>query len=193
MSFKEDIFSYVPKNEQEVQDKKVIIDYIEQFPDNILLRDNKFVHITSSGFIMNKELSKVLMIHHNIRNTWAWTGGHADGDGDLLHVAIKEAKEETGINSVFALSSEIASLDILPVYGHVKKGNYVSGHLHLSVAYILIADEKDNLIIKEDENSGVEWFSIEKFTKEFFDEKDVYLYNKLIMAAKRMANKSGLI
>ncbi|WP_160680403.1 NUDIX hydrolase [Clostridium sp. C8-1-8] len=193
MSFKEDIFSYVPKNEQEVQDKKVIIDYIEQFPDNILLRDNKFAHITSSGFIMNKEFSKVLMIHHNIRNTWAWTGGHADGDGDLLHVAIKEAKEETGINSVFALSSEIASLDILPVYGHVKKGNYVSGHLHLSVAYILIADEKENLIIKEDENSGVEWFSIEKFTKKFFDEKDVYLYNKLIMAAKRMANKSGLV
>ncbi|QAA32544.1 NUDIX hydrolase [Clostridium manihotivorum] len=187
MNFKEDIFSYVPKNEQEIQDKKVIIDYINQFPDNILLRDNEFAHITSSGFIMNRELSKVLMIHHNIRNAWAWTGGHADGDGDLLHVAIKEAKEETGISSVFALSKEIASLDILPVYGHVKKGKYVSGHLHLSVAYILIADEKENLVIKEDENSGVEWFPVDKFTVQYFSENDVYLYNKLIEAAKEMS------
>ncbi|WMM23788.1 GNAT family N-acetyltransferase [Tissierella sp. MB52-C2] len=54
---------------------------------------------------MNKSLDKVLMIHHNIRNTWAWTGGHVDGDSDFLHVAIKEAKEETGINTFTALTN----------------------------------------------------------------------------------------
>jgi len=61
-----------------------------------LLRDNEIAHITSSGFILNKSLDKALLIHHNIRNVWAWTGGHADGNSNLLEVAIQEAVEETG-------------------------------------------------------------------------------------------------
>jgi 8-oxo-dGTP pyrophosphatase MutT (NUDIX family) len=177
---------YIPTNEQESQDKKIILDYIEKFPDNLLTRENEFAHITSSGFIMNKSLDKVLMIHHNIRNTWAWTGGHVDGDTDFLHVAIKEAKEETGINTVIALSENIVSIDILPVYGHMRRNKYVSAHLHLSVAYVLIASEDETLIINADENSDVKWFSLDKFTENYFDEKDVYLYNKLILRAKQI-------
>jgi 8-oxo-dGTP pyrophosphatase MutT (NUDIX family) len=181
-----EIIEYVPCNEQECQDKKIILDYLEKFPDNILVRDNEFAHITSSGFLMNKALDKVLMIHHNIRNTWAWTGGHVDGETDFLHVAIKEAKEETGINTVTALSKDIISIDILPVYGHVRRNKYVSAHLHLSVAYILIASENETLSIKVDENSDVKWFSAEEITEDNFDRKDVYLYQKLIHRAKEM-------
>jgi 8-oxo-dGTP pyrophosphatase MutT (NUDIX family) len=186
MDFVNKIIEFIPTNKQESQDKDIILGYINQFPHNILLRDNTFAHITSSGFIMNKELDKVLLVHHNIRNAWAWTGGHVDGDSDFLHVAIKEAKEETGINEVAPLSANIISLDILPVYGHRRKGNYVSAHLHLSVAYILIASEKEKLIVNEDENSGVCWFSIDRFTKDYFDENDVYLYGKLIQKAKAL-------
>jgi 8-oxo-dGTP pyrophosphatase MutT (NUDIX family) len=192
MDYIKQLNGFIPTNEQERQDKKVILDYIEKFPHNILLRENEFAHITSSGFIMNKALDKVLMVHHNIRNTWAWTGGHADGDSDFLHVAIKEAKEETGINTVTALAKNIVSLDVLPVYGHVKRNKYVSSHLHLSVAYILIASEEEKLIVKEDENSGVDWFSLDKFTEDYFDDKDVYLYNKLIQRAKQMNNSNKL-
>ena len=57
--------------------------------DDVLVRDNEIAHITSSGFIVNKLRTKVLMIHHNIYNSWGWTGGHADGDEDLLYVAMK--------------------------------------------------------------------------------------------------------
>lgn len=184
MDLTKSIIEFIPANKQESQDKSIILSYLEQFLHNILLRDNKFAHITSSGFIMNKELDKVLLVHHNIRNTWAWTGGHVDGDADFLHVAIKEAKEETGINEVIPLSTNIVSLDILPVYGHVRKDHYVSAHLHLSVAYILIASEKETLTINEAENSGVCWFGIDRFTKDYFDINDVYLYGKLIQKAK---------
>jgi 8-oxo-dGTP pyrophosphatase MutT (NUDIX family) len=182
MNFIEQIEKFNPTNNQEIEDKKIIINYIEQFPHNILLRDNKFAHITSSGFIMNRELDKVLMVHHNIRNTWAWTGGHADGDADLLQVAIKEAKEETGIKNVTPMSENIAAIDILPVRGHMRRGKYISAHLHLSIAYIFTASEEETLIVKEDENSGVSWFRLDKFTEEHFDMHDVYLYNKLIKA-----------
>ncbi len=61
------------------------------------------------------------MIHHNIYKTWAWTGGHADGDPDLIHVAIKEAIEETGVKHFHVVSEEILSLDVLTVDGHIKK------------------------------------------------------------------------
>jgi 8-oxo-dGTP pyrophosphatase MutT (NUDIX family) len=186
MDYRKQIIEYIPTNEQENQDKKIILNYIENFPHNILLRENVFAHITSSGFVMNKSMDKVLMVHHNIRNTWAWTGGHADGDTDFLHVAIKEAKEETGINAVTALTKHIISIDILPVYGHVRRNKYVSAHLHLSVAYVLIASERETLIVKEDENSDVNWFSLDKFTEDYFDDKDVYLYNKLIQRAKHI-------
>jgi 8-oxo-dGTP pyrophosphatase MutT (NUDIX family) len=186
MDYIKQIIEFIPTNEQENQDKKIILDYIKKFPDNILLRENVFAHITSSGFIMNQEMDKVLMIHHNIRNTWAWTGGHVDGDADFLHVAIKEAKEETGIKVVTALTKDIIAIDILPVYGHMIRNKYVSAHLHLSVAYVLIASEIETLIVKEDENSDVNWFSLDKFNEDYFDSKDVYLYNKLIQRAKHI-------
>ena len=182
MSFINDITSYKPKNEQEMQDKKIILKYMDLFPENVLSRENEIAHITSSGFIINQNLDKSLMIHHNIRNTWAWTGGHADGDGNLLEVAIREAFEETGI-TVKALSSQIASIDILTVTGHIKRDTYVNSHLHLSIAYILIADERDAPIVKPDENSAVKWLPIEKINEDCFTSLDVYLYTKLLKQA----------
>lgn len=183
MNYIEQIKEFAPANQQEHQDKKLILKYIEKFPHNILLRENELAHITSSGFIMNQARDKALMVHHNIRNSWAWTGGHVDGDNDFIHVAIKEAKEETGVKDIAPLTKDIVSIDILPVYGHIKKGKYVSSHLHLSIAYILIASEDEELVVKKDENSGVSWFGIHRFTEEYFDDHDVYLYNKLIQRA----------
>lgn len=190
MDYIKEINDFIPQNSQETQDKKVILDYIEKFPDNILLRDNEFAHITSSGFIMNEALDKVLLAHHNIRDTWAWSGGHVDGDADFLHVAIKEAKEETGINNVTPLTKNIASIDILPVFGHMKKGKYVNTHLHLSIAYILFASEKEKLAAKKDENSAVSWFGVDRFTEKYFDRHDAYLYGKLIQRARQL--KTGI-
>jgi len=190
MDFINQIIEYTPANDQESQDKKVMLNYIEQFPENILLRDNTFAHITSSGFIMNKALDKVLMVHHNIRNAWSWTGGHVDGDTDFLHVSCKEAKEETGIINITPLTKNIVSVDILPVFGHMRKGKYISAHLHLSISYILIASEEETLIVNENENSGVSWFPLDRFTEDYFDIHDVYLYSKLIQRAKLINNGS---
>lgn len=189
MDYVKRIEEFIPNNSQESQDKRVILDYIRQFPHNILYRDNEIAHITSSGFIMNQSLDKVLMVHHNIRNTWSWTGGHADGDADLLHVAVKEAKEETGLEHVVPLTEDILSIDILSVLGHFKNGKYVNTHLHLSIAYVLIANEKETIRIKEDENSAVDWFTTDQFTEAYFGKHDVYLYNKLIKRAREIGTK----
>lgn len=176
---------YNPYNEQEKKDKEIILYCIDTFK-NILNRDNEITHITSSAFVVNKTRDKVLMIHHNIYNSWSWTGGHADGEEDLLTVAIKEVKEETGVKNIYPVSSEIFSLDVLPVLGHIKKGRYVSAHLHLSVAYLLEANENESLIIKADENSDVKWIPIEEvntYTNEPHMQK---VYKKLISKIKAL-------
>lgn len=159
MNWIESIKNYIPYNSQEAKDKDLIIECINKF-NNILTRENLIAHITSSGYIVNKERSKVLMIYHNIYQSWSWTGGHADGDCDLLHVAIKEAKEETGLKNVTPVLDDIFGLDVLTVNGHIKRGQYVSSHLHLSIAYLLEADEDDLLIVNEEETSGVKWLPI---------------------------------
>ncbi|MPM15984.1 hypothetical protein SDC9_62358 [bioreactor metagenome] len=157
----DEIRSYISQNEQEETDKRVILEYIARFPDTVLTRKNEFAHLTSSGFIVNSDCSKVLFAHHNIYKVWAWTGGHADGDGDLLSVALREAREETGVTHIEPLTEEIMSLDILPVWGHVKHGHYVAAHQHLNVSYLLLAREEDSLSVRAGENSRVGWLPAE--------------------------------
>lgn len=164
MELKEQIEKYKPYNEQEEKDKEIMLKYINTF-DDVLTRDNKLGHFTASAWVVNKEKTKVLMIYHNIYKSWAWTGGHADGDVNLLETAIREVKEETGVNNVRALKHDIFSLEVICVNGHVKKESYVSSHIHLNLTYLLEANEEEALRIKEDENSGVKWINIEDIEK----------------------------
>ena len=163
-SLKNDIEKFVPYNEQEEVDKKIMLNYIKDF-DDVLTRQNEYGHFTSSAFVLNKDRSKILMAYHRIYNSWAWVGGHSDGDNDLLYVAMKEAKEETGIKNVRPISEDIYSIEIVTVDGHEKRGKYVGSHVHLNVTYLLEADENEKIHIKEDENSGVKWFPINEVVK----------------------------
>ena len=105
------------------------------------------------------------MVYHNIYDSWSWLGGHADGETDLLAVAVREVKEEAGISEVHPLTEKIFSMESLTVDGHVKNGRYVSSHLHLNITYLLEADSEETVSIKEDENSGVRWVNIEDVEK----------------------------
>ena len=138
-----------------------MLNYIDNF-DDVLTRQNEYGHFTSSAFVLNKDRSKILMTYHNIYNSWTWVGGHSDGDSDLLAVAMKEAREETGIKNVAPILNDIYSLEIACVNGHEKRGKYVASHVHLNVTYLLESDENETLSIKEDENKGVRWVPIEE-------------------------------
>lgn len=180
---RKDIENYKPYNEQEENDKKVMLKYIDTF-DDVLTRKNEFGHFTASSWVVNKDRTKVLMIYHNIYKSWAWTGGHSDGESDLLSVAIREVKEETGIKTVKPIKNEIYSLEIICVNGHVKRGKYVSSHVHLNVSYLLEADENEEIKIKEDENSGVRWVDIDKAVKLSTEAWMRGIYQKLINKMK---------
>lgn len=183
---KEQIEKYIPINEQEKKDKEFMLKVFEDF-DDVLTRENEYVHFTSSAFVVNKNRDKVLMIYHNIYNSWGWTGGHADGEEDLLSVAIREVEEETSVKNVKVLNNgEIVAIDTLPVAGHVKRGKYVASHTHLSVAYVFEADENDQIRIKEDENSNVAWQDIDKAVELSTEPHMKPVYTKIIDKVKQM-------
>lgn len=178
MNLRQSLERYVPINEQEEADRRMMLLAIDTL-DDPLSRKNPFAHFSASGWIVNPDRSSVLMAWHNIYKTWAWTGGHADGEADLLSVALREAREETGVTEIRPVSNQIYSLEIIPVNAHVKRGSFVSAHLHMNVTYLLEADDAQPLRVKPDENSAVAWLSLD----EAADNKDepymAIIYRKL--------------
>ena len=161
MSVYEDIARYEPFNEQEMRDKDVILRFLEE-NDDAFLRENLIAHMTASAWVVNPKRDKVLMVYHRIYDSWSWTGGHADGEEDLLAVALREVTEETGVTHVRPVSKDIFSLETLTVDGHEKRGEYVPSHLHLNLTYLLEADDTEALRVCEDENKGVAWFGLDE-------------------------------
>ena len=178
MNYIELIKKYKPCNEQEEKDKELMLKYINTF-DDVLTRNNEICHFTASNWIVNKDRTKVLMVYHNIYKSWAWTGGHADGDCDLIHVALKEANEETGLTNLKVISDGIFSLQILTVDSHIKRGKFVASHLHLDCCFLVEADQNEKLRIKDDENSGVKWVDNNKAVELTNEVKMKPIYAKL--------------
>ena len=172
------IEAYTPCNEQERRDRQLLLAALERL-DTPLTRDNPFAHFTASSWIVNPARTHVLMAWHNIYKTWAWTGGHADGESDLLAVALREAREETGVKRLRAVRTDIYSVEILPVNAHVKRGQFVSAHLHLNVTYLLEADEAQPLRPKSDENSAVAWRTLEEAAENREEPFMAVIYRKL--------------
>ena len=179
MGIIEQIESYAPYNEQEERDKSVMLDCLRAFSD-VFTRENRLAHMTASAWVVNERFDRVLMAYHNIYDSWSWLGGHADGEEDLLAAALREVREESGVQDVRPASEDIFSIEVLTVDGHRKRGQYVSSHLHLNVTYLLIASDTDTLTVKPDENSGVKWFTpegaVEASSEPWFRE---HIYKKL--------------
>ena len=169
------IKEYAPCNGQEAADKALMLDFMERNPD-CLTRENKYGHFATSAWVVNRQRTKVLMIYHNIYKSWAWSGGHADGESNLLAVARREIAEETGLTDMKLLCDGIFAINVLTVERHIKKGMPVASHLHLDVEYLFEADDSLPLRIKEDENSAVGWVDITEIDTAVTEEKMKPIY-----------------
>lgn len=160
MNLREQIAAFTPWNEQEQRDKQELLAWLDSGTD-IYTRRCGAAHLTASAWVVSPDREKVLMAYHNLYDSWAWLGGHADGGHDLLAVALREVREESGLTKIRAVSPDIYSLEILTVDGHEKHGKYVSSHLHLNVTFLVEADPAEAVRCKPDENSRVGWFTPE--------------------------------
>ena len=125
------------------------------------LRNNYNGHFTGSAWIISPDKSYILMTHHKKLGKWIQLGGHADGESDLLKVALREAKEESGIQQFKVLSEEIFDLDI---HG-IPQNNSEPGHLHYDVRFLIEADPTGEAVIISDESHDVTWIPLADVVK----------------------------
>ena len=186
MKLLEQLHEFVPYNKQEDADLPVLINTVHE--DNAFFRSSLLYHFSASSWIVNHDRTKVLMCFHNIYQSWSWTGGHADGNTNLLEVALKEAQEETGLSSIRCVNDDIYSIEILPVPSHYKREKFINAHLHLNVTYLLEADDQEVLRIKEDENSALAWMTLDETIEKCSEEEMKPIYLKLNHKLKKMLN-----
>lgn len=114
-------------------------------------------HITASAWILNHEQNAVLLLHHAKLNKWLQPGGHADGDENVRHVAMKEAEEETGIEGFKFLENQFFDLDIHLIPARKE----VQAHEHFDIRFMLIAPANAKPIANHESNS-IEWVAFEE-------------------------------
>ncbi len=176
----EEISNYIPTTSLEVEDKKLMLDYLNMYKEKAYDRDSLAAHMTASAIVVNQTHDKVLFAYHLIYQSYGWLGGHADGEFDLESVAKREVMEESGLSEVRLLYPSIASVEVIHVSHHMKQGVIVSDHLHLNVSYLFEADDKLPIAIKEDENSAIAWVPISQIDKVVTEERMIEIYQKIL-------------
>jgi 8-oxo-dGTP pyrophosphatase MutT (NUDIX family) len=115
-------------------------------------------HFTASAFLLNSDRSKFLLMHHRKLDKWFQPGGHCDGNENILEVSIKEAREESGINEIRAISEKIYDIDI-----HlIPKIHNEEEHYHYDVRFLLQTIDNDSLF-KNKESKDIRWVSFDCF------------------------------
>lgn len=178
------IENYMPASEAEAADRAQMLRFMEA-SDGWLTRENTMAHVTASAWIVDPARTQALMVYHNIYDSWAWTGGHADGDGDLLAVALREAREETGVSARPVMETPV-SIESGGVRPHIKRGQYVPAHIHMNVTFLLEADPAAPLRVKSDENSGVRWIAFADVEASVREENMREIYAKLMRRAQEI-------
>jgi 8-oxo-dGTP pyrophosphatase MutT (NUDIX family) len=115
-------------------------------------RSLKVGHITASAWILNPDKTKALMTHHKKLNRWLQLGGHSDGQSNTLDVALREAEEESGIQSIVPITIDILDLDAHPIPARGDEPE----HVHYDVRYLFHSPETERFVVS-DESHSLAW------------------------------------
>lgn len=113
-------------------------------------------HITGSAWLINPKGDKVCLHFHKKLQMWMQFGGHADGNPDVLAVAIREAEEESGIGGILPVMPEIFDVDVHAIPARPAE----VAHFHYDVRYLLQAPHENFVCSAESEKLA--WFKYEE-------------------------------
>lgn len=153
-----------------------IIGFVRANPD-CLERSNLAGHLTASAFVTDHQRRHLLLIHHKALGRWLQPGGHADGDPDLLAVARREVREETGLDELHPVTTRPFDLDIHSI--PERKG--IPEHLHYDVRFLFEADSGSVLQGDEREVHGARWVPLS-------DQSDLNLDESVLRAVRRIGS-----
>lgn len=143
--------AYHPVYLEEQKFKQQIIDFVVAHED-CFDRTLSIGHITASAWLLNKQGTHALLMHHTKLDRWFQLGGHCDGDSDVLTVAIKEAQEESGIEGIVAVSPAIFDIDV-----HlIPENSREAAHYHYDIRFLLqvVSDEQ---VVQNHESKQLAW------------------------------------
>ena len=134
------------------------IRFVEEHTD-CLLRSCLPGHLTGSAWVVSANRTRTLLTHHHKLDKWLQLGGHADGDGDLLAVALREAREESGLTRLRAVSPEPFDVDrhLIPARGAEP------AHYHHDLRFMIEADLAEPLVISN-ESKDLAWVEVARVT-----------------------------
>jgi len=146
----------LPSEEAVCVDKTIA--FIKEHPD-CLLRTCLPGHLTGSAWILSPDRRRTLLTHHGKLGKWLQLGGHADGDPDLLAVALREAREESGLSRFRVVDERLFDVDRhwIPARGAEP------GHWHHDLRFMLEADPSEPLTPTH-ESRDLAWVDVASVT-----------------------------
>ena len=147
---------FQPQTEDERQQQHRLIKFVENDAD-CFQRSNHYGHITGSAWIVNEAGDKALLTLHRKLGLWLQLGGHADGETDVMRVAMREAQEESGLQAIRLLSDKIFDLDV-----HlVPAAQQDPAHYHFDVRFLF--QMNDDLPLKiSHESIDLAWYDLDR-------------------------------
>ena len=134
------------------------IRFVEEHAD-CLLRSCAPGHLTGSAWIVSPDRTRTLLTHHHKLDKWQQLGGHADGDPDLLAVALREAREESGLTRLRVVVAAIFDLDRHSIPARKSDPE----HYHYDLRFMIEADPAEPLTISS-ESKDLAWVEIARVT-----------------------------
>lgn len=112
-------------------------------------------HVTGSAWVVDASRTRVLLTHHAKLDIWVQLGGHADGEPDLLCVALREAEEESGLEGLQPLSEEIFDVDVHAIPARAEEPE----HFHYDVRFAISGGEDERFSVS-DESHDLAWVDV---------------------------------
>jgi 8-oxo-dGTP pyrophosphatase MutT (NUDIX family) len=110
-------------------------------------------HFTTSAIVLNPMKNKILLTHHKFLQEWFQLGGHFEDDASLIESAIRETKEESGINEIISITNKIFDIDIHKIPENKNKNE--PEHFHYDLRYLLKVHTEEFTI--SDESNELQW------------------------------------
>lgn len=146
-----------PADEAEAADLALIRDFVARHPQDPFDRRIAEGHLTGAAIVVAASFRQVLLLHHRKLQRWLQPGGHGDpGEATGEQVALREAREETGLQGLVLHPDAPRPLDV-NVHSIPARGGEPA-HLHLDLRYLVIAPEGGTVVMAEAEASALRWF-----------------------------------